>query len=162
MASDHRLVLVEPVDELLVDDRDPFPARAIRVGQIAPGAHVQPQRLKVAGRDVGDVRGGRALDVGAAIERPEAKIEQARVRQAERHACRLDTWNRADARERVREQPIDLLSLFVPRVLERHGGRHDVRGIEARAQGVQMNEGPHQEARADEQHDAHRHFTNDK
>ena len=162
MASDDRLVLIEPVDELLVDDRNAFAARAIRVGQITPGAHMQPQRLKIARRDVGDVRDRRAFNVRAAIERPDTEIEQARVRQAERHACRLDPRNRADARERVREQSIDLRGLFVPRILQRDRRRHDVRRIESRTQGVQMNEGPHQETRADEQYDAHRHFTDDE
>src|SRR6185437_12176093 len=93
----------------LVDDRNAFATRAIGVDEIAAATQRETQRLHVSWSDVGDV-GDRAaaLHSRSAVERAEAKIEQPRVRQAERDAGELHARNGAHTCEGIREQAIDL------------------------------------------------------
>ena len=92
-----RLLLVVAVDELLVDDRDgSAPARSASV-KSRPSRTGSRSASKIAGRDVADVRRSPCPAAGCRRRAAGSQVEQPRVRQAERHARRLDARNCADA-----------------------------------------------------------------
>ncbi len=162
VAADQVLTLVVPAREFVVDDGYRRGIRPIGAGEGAPLADRQSQCLDVAGRDVAHVRHPARIVWRQTLDAPERQVQQPGIRQPECHPGSLNAGRRADALESVGEQLVHLRGILVPFVLQRNGRRGHAGRIEPRAQAAQMHEGAHEEARADEQHDAHRHFADDQ
>jgi hypothetical protein len=158
MPTDGHVVLVETRREGVVDDGNERSARAVVRPDATARADRDVQGLEEARRHPVLVRA--VVVVGLVDRRPvdslNAVVQQPCVRHPEGRGGALHPGQRANARDRVVEQPRDGGRVVIARILHRDARRNQIRLDEPRREIAEMHEGPNQQACTDQQNHAER------
>ncbi len=162
MSADGVAVLEVARGKCLVHDHGLGRRLGVGVAQGATAQQRQAKRLEVSGTHVGRGRGHEIARHSGGADDARAHVQDPLVGQPERQRRRLDAGDRAKALEAAREHRLDAFVLFVARIFERRRDRDQIVRIEAGRQRLQVDERANQQAGANQQHHAQRHFGDDQ